>query len=361
MARTHARGRFGAVVRASYVAIGLCACAKAPPAVSRQPTPNRRVRPPPPAQEGTSEAESAKPARSWTCRVAAEHAALPGLVVHVGEEQFSLDLEDAPVDVWLRQEAGDARVDVLGPVQFSTFHPIAELPLRVARVVELYGGLLTLGSGVRLQFRRVSGDRVEVAFDGNLALRAEPPPVVSCADLTLAFLGEARHSRAWRQCPEGARSVGLGPGLVPVAATPTAEPALWVEYAGPVEMLEEQEGRLRVRASWEADSRLDGWVPAARVRSEYEPIKFYTDGQHGGAGCGGATTELARVRRGAAVALSPDGPVWGRFATENVVETRRLLESDGWIPVRSVVGIRLDTCSMRAWVRASDLVYPADP
>jgi hypothetical protein len=301
-------------------------------------------------------AASAQAVARPRCKVTAERAVLLGLVVHVGAEQFTLDLDDARVDVWLREGASDARVEVLSPLQFSTSHSVAEIPLRVAREVDLFEGSLRLGRGARPQIRHARDDRVEVGFDQSLALRVEPEPRLSCADLTLASRGESRHSRAWRQWPDGARFVGVGPGLVRVAPTQTAPPMLSVEYAGPLEWVEERAGRVRVRARWEKGSLLDGWVPADRVRSEYERPRFLTDGYSAGAGCQDVTPERVHVQRGVAVASRPNGPVWARFATDTDAQTKPELQVDGWVPVTSVDGIRLDSCSEHAWVPSSDVV-----
>ncbi|MGD0838598.1 MAG: hypothetical protein ABSB49_18330 [Polyangia bacterium] len=297
------------------------------------------------------------------CRVATEKASLDAVEVAVPGQTFTLDLKKVPVTIELEEGASrTTTIQVLAPLRFVASYPSDKLVYRIKQRLELAGGRIRLGKLAGYTWLGVRGDGMLLSLQSSLGIDLREPIIVPCSNVELGNGGLSYATPAALSAPRK-RTIGAGTAFFPLYLAPGEGDHVDIQYPGPFEVLQRHRGWVQLQAAWEDGSRVRGWTRQEFTTSAVSLPLGWGGGGGGGIGCLGSDGPLVvrvRLRKDAAIAASPAGPVWASVAQAIAVDA---LPSDpsqgGWVQVHSVPGL-IAPCihDLHIWVQARDVVGP---
>ncbi|MGD0838597.1 MAG: hypothetical protein ABSB49_18325 [Polyangia bacterium] len=295
------------------------------------------------------------------CRVATEKASLDAVEVAVPGQTFALDLKKVPVTMELEEAASrTTTIQVLAPLRFVALYPSDKLVYRIKQRLELAGGRIRLGKLAGYTWLGVSGDGMRLSLQSSLSIDLREPIIVPCRNVELGNGGPSYATPAALSAPRR-RTIGTGTAFFPLYLAPREGDHVDIRYPGPFEVLQRHRGWVKLQAAWQDGSRVRGWTRQEFTTSGVSLPLGWGEGGPGEGGCGrvdGPLVVRVRLRKDAAVATSPAGPVWASVAQMIAVDAFPSDPSDdGWIQVASVSGLPLPCKDHEhIWVQARDVV-----
>jgi hypothetical protein len=297
------------------------------------------------------------------CRISVGRSNLTNVTVAAGADTFTVSLRDAPVAIALAPGDSTSRINVEGPLRFEATYPLAQLALRVAKPVELFGGRIRLGSGAAPVWLGVEGDAMRASPQKMLGVETTPALAVPCRALGLSD-GKPYSTPAVIDPPKS-EAVGIGTGPVRLFVRPEAVDPFEIRYAGSFRARARRPNWVLIEANWADGSRVRGWASDRDIKTDIPPeVAGSVEGLKVGPACGRSdapTLTRLTIRRGASIADAPGGFIWAHVTRAVVVRVFPADRPDGWIRIGAISGLAGDPCAEleHLWVHSRDVAGSA--